>query len=121
MDTQKIVYSDEEDTKPKRTRKPLTDEQKQVLRERLSKARDAKKAKKEQLKAPPPTPEPETEPTPPPTPEPETEPDIKEPLTKPTLTKATKKVKVEDPVEPKPKRKYTRKPKTILTQAFNPF
>ena len=134
----KIIYSSDEEPKQKRTRKPLTDEQKEALRERLAKAREAKKNKREQ-KTPPPTPEPtpefKKEPEPEPMPEPEpasNEPLTKEPLTKPSLTRATKKVKVEaqpqashlEPVaEPKPKRKYVRKPK-VITQAlptFSPF
>lgn len=133
----KIIYSsDEEQPKQKRTRKPLTDEQKEALRQRLAKAREAKKNKREQKTPTSPTPTPTPTPEPEPMPEPEpasNEPLTKEPLTKPSLTRATKKVKVEaqpqashlEPVvEPKPKRKYVRKPKAIITQAlptFSPF
>lgn len=132
----KIIYSSEDEQPKKRTRKPLTDEQKEALRERLAKAREAKKAKREQKTPTSPTPTPTPTPEPEPMPEPEpasNEPLTKEPLTKPSLTRATKKVKVEaqpqashlEPVvEPKPKRKYVRKPKAIITQAlptFSPF
>ena len=44
----KIIYSSEDEQPKKRTRKPLTDEQKEALRERLAKAREAKKNKREQ-------------------------------------------------------------------------
>ena len=122
--SQKIVYSDEEDIKPKKQRKPLSDEQKNALRERLAKAREAKKNKREQLKAPPPTPEPveeeqvveEEEQVV------EEEQAVKEPLTKPAKRSYKKKdVKIElDPVETeeKPKRKYIRKPKITIPNPF---
>ena len=130
--SQKIVYSDEEDKLPKKQRKPLTDEQKNALRERLAKAREAKKNKrecrmtslseKEQLKAPPSSPEPV-----------KVEEDvvkedvIKEPLTKPAKRTYKKKdeiklepIKILDPVETeeKPKRKYVRKPKITIPNPF---
>ena len=115
--SQKIVYSDEEDIKPKKQRKPLSDEQKNALRERLAKAREAKKNKREQLKAPPPTPEPVEEEQ-----VVEEEQAVKEPLTKPAKRSYKKKdVKIElDPVETeeKPKRKYIRKPKITIPNPF---
>jgi len=138
--SQKIVYSDEEDTKPKKQRKPLTDEQKNALRERLAKAREAKKNKREcrmtslpqgeQLKAPDPSPEPV-----------KVEEDVvkedvvKEPLTKPAKRSYKKKdevvekvekkmeehLKTSNPIvteEEKPKRKYVRKPKITIPNPF---
>ena len=134
----KIIYSSEEEApKPKRTRKPLSDEQREALRERLSKAREAKKAKRESKKDESPSVtlnmEPSPEPEPMPEPEPQSnEPLVKESLTKPSLTKASKPLekvltkemrdkKVKEETPPKPKRKYVRKPKAIITQAFNPF
>lgn len=144
--SQKIVYSDEEDNKPKKQRKPLSDEQKNALRERLAKAREAKKNKREcrmtslpqgeQLKAPDPSPEPVKE----------EEDVVKEPLTKPAkrsykkkdikndevVEKVEKKMeehlktkvifdKTSNPIvteEEKPKRKYVRKPKITIPNPF---
>ena len=114
--SQKIVYSDEEDTKPKKQRKPLSDEQKNALRERLAKAREAKKNKREQLKAPPPTPEPVEEEQ-----VVEEEQAVKEPLTKPAKRSYKKKDVKNDEVvetEEKPKRKYIRKPKITIPNPF---
>ena len=120
--SQKIVYSDEEDKLPKKQRKPLSDEQKTALRERLAKAREAKKNKRECSKAPPPSPEPV-----------KVEEDVvkedvvKEPLTKPAKRTYKKKdeiklepIKILDPVETeeKPKRKYIRKPKITIPNPF---
>jgi len=140
--SQKIVYSDEEDIKPKKQRKPLSDEQKTALRERLEKARQAKKNKrecrmtslseKEQLKVLPPEPVVEEEE------EVVSEPVVKEPLTKPAKRSYKKKdvkndevvekvekkmeehIKVLEPVvnEEKPKRKYIRKPKITIPNPF---
>lgn len=127
--SQTIVYSSESDDeqpeispppqkevtfkKERKARQPLSEEQKQALRERLAKAREAKKAKRMPKEEVVPEPEPEPEP-------PSNEPKIK--LTKEKTTK--KKVKVEEPKveEPvvKPKRKYVRKPKVTIP-SFNPF
>lgn len=127
--SQKIVYSDEEDKLPKKQRKPLSDEQKNALRERLAKAREAKKNKREQVKAPDPSPEPVKE----------EEPVVKEPLTKPAKRSYKKKdikndevvekvekkmeehLKTSNPIvteEEKPKRKYVRKPRINIPNPF---
>lgn len=50
-----VVYSTDEEEKPvQRIRKPLSDEAKQQLRERLAKAREAKKAKRDKNSITPP-------------------------------------------------------------------
>ena len=125
--SQAIVYSSESDDEPeiappqkevtfkkeRKARQPLSEEQKEALRERLAKAREAKKMKRMPKEEVVPEPEPEPEP-------PSNEPKVK--LTKEKTTK--KKVKVEEPKveEPvvKPKRKYVRKPKVTIP-SFNPF
>ena len=120
--SQTIVYSSESDDEPeiapppqkeRKARAPLSEEQKTALRERLAKAREAKKMKRMPKEEVLPIEEPKAE-----------EPKVEEKKVKLTKEKTTKKKvvkeepKVEEPVV-KPKRKYVRKPK--VTIPFNPF
>ena len=157
--SEKIVYSSEEETsttgadaltveepvvdtpvkKPRKPRQPLTDEQREALRQRLAKARDAKKTKRENKM--------KEKPTEAPPPSPVEEPSMKEsgdlPIDKESITKQSKprrtkstdspargkKLSVqiptveESPPPPppeKPKRKYVKKIKNVMS-SFDPF
>ena len=128
-----IVYSSESESenekevvKPQtvsRQRKPLSDEQKQVLRDRLAKAREAKKVKRDKSVAPVKKVEEPVELTKKSRPKKVV---MVEPEGSPPEIKKTRKKKVviqEPEAEPepepevKPKRKYVRKTKI----SFNPF
>ena len=144
------MYSSEEETppvvdsqpvkKPRKPRQPLTDEQREALRERLAKARDAKKTKRESKM--------KEKPTEAPPPSPVEEPSMKESgdLPKESITKqskprrTSKKLSVQTPKEDtippppspppekpkpsavteKPKRKYVKKIKNVMS-SFDPF